>query len=147
MSAKKIAIMLTATLVLAALPAVAADTCPGAKSAATKSAGKACCETAVFTVPGLADEAVVKGLTTALAKQEGVLSAKADAEGGKFLVTFETAKTNSDAVTKAMTLASPEAKFDKVQAAAKDATEKHNCAGCPSKGSCPMGKGKAKDKS
>ncbi len=140
MSVKKLALLAIAAVVLAGLPAIAADTCPGAKAAAAKSGAKACCETAVYTVPGMADQAVVKDLVTALGKQTGVLSAKPEAETGKLLVTYETAKINRDDLTKAVVALSPDSKFEKVQPAAADATAKHDCSKCPGKGSCPKAK-------
>ena len=140
MSVKKLALLVTAAVMLAGLPAFAGDGCPGAKQAAAKGDAKACCETAVYVIPGLTDQAVVKSLTTELGKQTGVVSAKADAEAGKFLVTFESAKLSSDDLTKAVAKISPESKFEKVQPAAQDATAKHDCSKCPSKGSCAKAK-------
>jgi len=140
MSVKKLTLLVTAAVVLAGVPVLAADNCPGAKAAAAKSDAKACCETAVFAIPGMSDEAVVKNLTTTLGKRAGVVSAKADAEAGKFLVTFEPAKLSREDLTKVVATVAPESKFEKVQAAAANATAKHDCSKCPSKGSCPKAK-------
>ena len=90
---------------------------------------------AVFKVPNVGDEAVVKDLTKALAKQEGLLAAKADAEAGTFLITFETAKTNADALTAIVTKVSPESKLDAVRAADASAAG-HDCGKCPAKDTC-----------
>jgi hypothetical protein len=92
-------------------------------------------ETAVFEIAGLKDEAVVKKLTAALAEEAGVLSAKADAEAGRFLVTFEPGKTGPEALTKALAKAEPGAKLEKIQPADPKAA-KHDCGKCPSKSKC-----------
>jgi len=136
MSVKKLALLVTAAIVLAGLPAMAGGMCCPGDKAAAKADAKPCCETAVFAIQGLTDEAVVKNLTSELGKQTGVVSAKADVEAGKFLVTFESAKTSCDDVCKAVAKMSPESKFEKVQVAAMDATAKHDCSKCPSKGKC-----------
>ncbi|MBZ0266748.1 hypothetical protein K8I85_01205 [bacterium] len=96
-------------------------------------------QTAVFQVPDVAEEGVVQALTKALAKEEGLVSAKAEAEAGRFLVTFETARTNTDALAAAIVTVSPEAKLEMVKAA--EAKAAHDCGKCPSKSTC----GKAKD--
>ena len=125
---------LALALVLCTLPLAAGEKCETAvpaKAGAAKSA-----ETAVFAVPGLKDEAVVKSLTAALAKEPGVVSAKADAVTGKFIVTFEPGKTALPSLEKAMAKVAPASKLEKVGAAdAKDAT-KHDCGKCPSKSTC-----------
>jgi hypothetical protein len=92
-------------------------------------------ETAVFQVPDLKDEALVKKLTQSLAGLPGILAAKADAEAGKFLVTFEPGKTDSEALTRALAQAAPEAKLEKVQPADPKAAKK-DCGKCPSKDKC-----------
>ena len=92
-------------------------------------------QTAVFSVPNVGDEDVVKGLTKALAKQEGLLAAKADTEAKKFLITFESAKTNAEALTAIVTKISPEAKLDAVEVADAAAVG-HDCGKCPSKAAC-----------
>jgi hypothetical protein len=126
MSVKK---LLAAALVLVALGAFAGETATAPKEAAKGP------EVAVFAVPGLTDAALVKSLSASLAKEAGVVSAKADAEGGKFLVTFEPGKTTPEALGKALATVSPQAKFEKVQAA-DAAAAKHDCSKCPSKASC-----------
>jgi hypothetical protein len=121
--------LLAAALVLVALGAFAGETATAPKEAAKGP------EVAVFAVPGLTDAALVKSLSASLAKEAGVLSAKADAEGGKFLVTFEPGKTTPEALGKALATVSPQAKFEKVQPA-DPAAAKHDCGKCPSKASC-----------
>lgn len=118
----------TLTLALAALlalaivlPALAEDKAP---------------ETAVFAVPNLKDEAVVKDLAKALAKVKGVTAAKPDAEAGKFLVTFNPGKTDPDKLAAAVTKVSPEATFEGIQAADGKAADKSACGACPSKATC-----------
>jgi len=93
-------------------------------------------ETAVFAVPDLADAGLVKHLTQALAKHKGVVAAKADAEAGKFLVTFEPDRTSPEALTKVVAKVAPKAKFETVQAADGKAAGADPCGKCPSKASC-----------
>ncbi|MHB8079665.1 MAG: heavy-metal-associated domain-containing protein [Candidatus Krumholzibacteriia bacterium] len=93
-------------------------------------------ETAVFAVPDLADAGLVKNLTKALAKHEGVVAAKADAEAGKFLVTFEPGRTNPEALTKVVAKVAPKAQFETVQAADGKAAGADPCGKCPSKAGC-----------
>ncbi len=138
MPIKKLAIVALASLALCALPLMAGDTAP-AKSETPKVEAAKGPETAVFAVSGLKDEALVKNLNAALAKEAGVVAAKADAEGGKFMVTFEPGKTNPETLGKAIAKVSPNAKFEKVQGA-DPAAAKHDCGKCPSKAAC----GKAK---
>ena len=123
---------LVPALLLTAAVALAAD--------APKKEEVPVAQVAVFTVPNVGDEAVVKDLTKALAKQEGLLAAKADTEAGKFLITFETAKTSADALTAIVTKVSPEATLDAVQVADASAVG-HDCGKCPAKATC----GKAKE--
>jgi hypothetical protein len=132
---KKLALVTIAALLLAALPALAGDTVTTPVKNETAKGP----EIAIFAVPGLKDEALVKNLTSALAKDDGVVAAKADAEAGKFMVTFEPAKTTPEALTKTVVSISPESKFEKVQPA-DPAAAKHDCGKCPSKNKC----GKAK---
>lgn len=126
MSLKK---LVAAALVLVALGVFAGDAATAPKEAAKGP------EVAVFAVPGLTDAALVKSLSASLAKEAGVVAAKADAEGGKFLVTFEPGKTTPEALGKALATVSPQAKFEKVQPA-DAAAAKHDCGKCPSKASC-----------
>jgi copper chaperone CopZ len=115
-------LMLAALVALTAItPALAEDKAP---------------ETAVFAVPNLKDEAVVKDLAKALAKVKGVTAAKPDAEAGKFLVTFNPEKTNAEKLTAAVTKIAPEAKLEGVQAADGKAVENSACGACPSKATC-----------
>jgi copper chaperone CopZ len=115
-------VLVVAALALAAIaPALAEDKAP---------------ETAAFAVPNLNDEAVVKSLTGELAKVKGVVSAKADAAGGKFLVTFDPGKTNPEKLTKAVTKIAPEAKFAGVQPADGKAADQSACGKCPNKAGC-----------
>jgi hypothetical protein len=93
-------------------------------------------ETAVFAVPDLTDAALVKDLTKALAKHKGVIVAKADAEAGKFLVTFEPGKTSPKALTKVVAKVAPKAQFETVQAADGKAAGADPCGKCPSRASC-----------
>jgi hypothetical protein len=93
-------------------------------------------ETAVFAVPGLTDAALVKDLTKALAKHKGVVVAKADAEAGKFLVTFEPGQTSPKALTKIVAKVAPKAQFETVQAAEGKAAGGDACGKCPSKATC-----------
>ena len=134
MSFKKLAIVALASLVLAALPLFAGDAVPISTAAVKVEAAKGP-ETAVFAIPGLKDEALVKSLSSALAKESGIMAAKADAENGKFMVTFEPGKTNPETLGKALAKVSPEAKFEKVQGA-DPAAAKHDCSKCPSKSTC-----------
>lgn len=96
-------------------------------------------QTAVFVVPDVAEEGVVPQLTKALAKQEGLVTAKAETDAGRFLVTFETAKTNAEALTAVIVQVSPESKLEIVKAA--ETAGAHDCGKCPSRSTC----GKAKD--
>jgi len=134
MSVKKLAVVALASLVLATLPLFAEDAVP-ANTATMKVEAVKGPETAVFAIPGLKDEALVKNLNSALAKEVGIMAAKTDAENGKFMVTFEPGKTNPDTLGKALAKVSPEAKFEKVQAA-DPAAAKHDCSKCPSKSTC-----------
>jgi hypothetical protein len=92
-------------------------------------------ETAVYTVPHLDDAAVVKDLAGALARIKGVVAAKADSTGAKFLVTFSPDQTAPEALTAAVTKVSPEAKFEGVQAA-DGKVDNSACGKCPSKATC-----------
>lgn len=115
-------LMLAALVALTAIaPALAEDKAP---------------ETAVFAVPNLKDEAVVKDLAKALAKVKGVTAAKPDAEASKFLVTFNPEKTNPEKLTAAMAKIAPEAKFEGVQAADGKTVNNAGCGACPSKATC-----------
>lgn len=106
------------------------------KAATAPAAGPKGAETAVFAVPGLKDEAVVKSLTLALAKEPGVISAKADAAAGKFLVTFEPGKSGKASLEQAVAKVVPAARLEKIGPAdAKDAA-KADCGKCPSKATC-----------
>jgi len=134
MSFKKLAVVALASLVFAAMPLFAEDAVP-AGTATTKVEAVKGPETAVFAIPGLKDEALVKNLTSALSKEAGIMAAKADAENGKFMVTFEPGKTNPETLGKALAKVSPEAKFEKVQGA-DPAAAKHDCSKCPSKSTC-----------
>ena len=92
-------------------------------------------ETAVYAVPNLDKADLVKDLTKSLTKIKGVTAAKADAEAGKFIVTFNPEKTGPDALTAAVTKVVAEAKFEGVQAA-EGSGEKSGCGACPSKATC-----------
>ena len=107
------------------------DPATHAKAGATKGA-----ETAVFTVPGLKDDAVVKSLAASLAKEPGVVSAKPDAAAGKFLVTYDSGKTSTASLEKAMAKVAPASKLEKVGAADPKDAAKHDCGKCPSKSTC-----------
>lgn len=123
-------------LVLALVLALATFPLSAEKAATEQAAGAKGAETAVFAVPGLKDDAVVKSLTLALAKEPGVMSAKADAAAGKFLVTFEPGKTGKASLEQAMTRVVPAARLEKIGPAdAKDAA-KTDCGKCPSKATC-----------
>lgn len=128
MRIKYLAPVLGVFLLLAAT-AVLADEAP-AKDAAPAA------ETAVFAVPGLTDAALVKDLTKALAKHKGVVAAKADAEAGKFLVTFTPGRTSPEALTKIVAKVAPKAQFEAVQAADAKAAGGDPCGKCPSKAAC-----------
>jgi len=130
---KCLALVVLSTLVLAATPVLAGDGCPSAKAAAESPSVQSVHETAIFSVPQVADEATVKSLTMALAKQEGVISAKANSEGGTFQITFVTGKTNAETLAKAVAEVAPESKLEKVEPAT---VAKHDCSKCPSKASC-----------
>lgn len=92
-------------------------------------------ETAVYAVANLDKADMVKDLTKALTKVKGVTAAKADAEAGKFIVTFNPEKTNPDALTAVVTKVAADAKFEGVQAA-EGSGEKSGCGACPSKATC-----------
>ena len=62
-------------------------------------------------MPDLGDDSV-KRLTAALSKTEGIVSAKAESDKGRFLVTFETAKTDAEALTVLVTNVAPDAKLE-----------------------------------
>jgi hypothetical protein len=127
-----LALILTCTVLLAGSASLAADT--PAKDAAPAT------QVAVFAVPNLSDAAVVKDLNMALAKEKGILAAKAETETGKFLVTFETAQNSPEALTQVVTKVAPQAKLDGVRAADAKPAAHGDCGKCPSKSSC----GKAK---
>ena len=128
MRIKNLAPVLGILLLLLATAALA-DEAPARDAAPTA-------ETAVFAVPGLADAGLVKDLTKALAKHKGVVAAKADAEAGKFLVTFEPGKTSPEALTKVVAKVAPKAQFETVQAADGKAAGGDPCGKCPSKATC-----------
>jgi hypothetical protein len=134
MQFKKLAVVVLASLVLAALPLFAGDAVPAGAGTVKVEAAKGP-ETAVFAIPGLKDEALVKNLNSALAKEAGIMAAKADAENGKFMVTFEPGKTNPETLGKVLAVVSPDAKFEKVHAA-DPAAAKRDCSKCPSKSTC-----------
>jgi len=138
---KSLAFILTCTLILMGSASLAADT-PAKDTAPTKNTAPAtpATQTAVFAVPNLSDQAVVKDLNKVLAKEKGILSAKAETETGKFLITFETAHNSPEALTKVVTKVVPQAKLDGVRAADAKAAAHGDCGKCPSKSSC----GKAK---
>lgn len=123
------AAVLTLVLMLSAL-AVVAET-PAPAKAETPAA-----ETATYTVPGLDQEATLKSLSKSLKDLSGIVSARADAEGGTFAVTFEPGKTNPDEILKAVNTVAPEAKLKGVGSADPKAAAKHDCGKCPSKSSC-----------
>jgi len=124
--------LLVPVLLLSFAVAVAEDAAPQEETPAL--------QTAVFAVPTVGDEAVVKKLTAALAKQEGLVSAKAEIEAKQFLVTFETGKTDGEALAAIVTEVVPDAKLETVKTAEPKAAA-HDCGKCPSKSTC----GKAKD--
>jgi len=132
MRIKSLAFILAGALFLSATASLAADT-PAKDSAPTA-------QTAVFSVPKLSDEAVVKDLTKALAKEKGIIAAKAETETGKFLVTFESAKNSPETLTRIVTKVAPQAKLDGVRAADTKAAAHGDCGKCPSKSSCPKSK-------
>ncbi len=131
--------MRTKILVLSAaitmlLPAAAAVVF--AEDAPAKESAPAA-QTAIFAVPNLADGAVVKELAQALAKEKGVVAARAETESGKFLVTFESGKTCPGTLTAAVTKVAPEAKLEGVREADAKEAARSGCGKCPSKASCP----------
>jgi len=138
MRSTSLALILACTLILMGSASLAADT-PAKDAAPTKNAAPAA-QTAVFVVPNLSDAAVVKDLNKALAKEKGILSAKAETETGKFLVTFETAQNSPEALTRVVTKVVPEAKLDTVRAADAKPAAHGDCGKCPSKSSCPNAK-------
>ncbi len=129
-------IVTTLTCVLAFAVLARAEDAPKQDEAPVPAA-----KTAVFAVPDLGEESVKK-LTAALAKAEGLLTAKADAEKGRFLVTFDTAKTDADAIAAVVTKVAPDAKLETVEVADAKAAGP-DCGKCPSRSSC----GKAKSTS
>jgi len=123
-------------LVLALVFALASFPLAAEKAAPSQAEGAKGAETAVFSVPGLKDEAVVRSLTVALAKEPGVVSAKADAAAGKFLVTFEPGKTGKASLEKAVSKVVPAARLEKVGPADEKDAAGHDCGKCPSKATC-----------
>lgn len=121
-------------VVTAALALLVLSSAVGFADTAARPADKGS-EKAIFAVPGLGKEAIVKSLTSALAKEAGVLAAKADAAGGKFVVTFEPGKTGVEALSKIVAGVVPQAKLEKVEAADQKAA-KPDCGKCPSKAKC-----------
>jgi len=93
-------------------------------------------ETAVYAVPHLTEGSTVKDLAGALSGIKGVVAAKPDSAGAKFLVTFSPDKTAPDALTAAVTKVAPEAKFEGVKAADGKAADQSACGKCPSKATC-----------
>ncbi len=137
MRVKSLLFILTSTLLLTATASFAGDA-PAQDAAPAQAAPYA--QTAIYSVPNLSDAAVVKDLTKALAKEEGIITAKAEAEAGKFLVTFETAKTSPETLTKVVTKVAPEAKLDAVHEASAKPAAQGDCGKCPSRSSCPKSK-------
>ncbi len=132
MRVTSLAFILASALFLTATVSLAADT-PAKDSAPAA-------QTAVFSVPNLSDGAVVKSLTKALAKEKGIIAAKAEAEAGKFLVTFDTSKNSPEALARVVTKVAPEAKLDGVHNADTKAATHGDCGKCPSRSSCPKSK-------
>jgi hypothetical protein len=93
-------------------------------------------ETAVFSVPGLSDQALIKNLAGALSKHEGVVSAKIEAQEGRCLITFDPGKTNPEALTKTVSAVAPESKLESTRPTEGKAGEGDACGKCPSKSSC-----------
>jgi len=93
-------------------------------------------EIAIYTVPGLDQEVLLKSLSKSLADKPGVMSAQADKAKGTFAVTFETAKINPDQILKALASVAPETKLQGVAPAGEQAAATHDCGKCPHHASC-----------
>ncbi|MEW5764443.1 MAG: hypothetical protein ACOYXN_04490 [Acidobacteriota bacterium] len=93
-------------------------------------------ETAVFEVAKLSQGTVVKDLAGALAKEPGVVKAKADLDQGLFSVTFEHGKTNPEVLAKVVNAVAGESKLKEVVAAPGGAKAASGCGACPSRSTC-----------
>ncbi|MEW6758513.1 MAG: hypothetical protein AB1347_09860 [Acidobacteriota bacterium] len=105
--------------------ALAADPAPAAAQ-----------ETAVFEIAKLSQGTVVKDLAGALAKEPGVIKAKADMDQGLFSVTFEPGKTNPETLAKLVSGVAGEAKLKEVVAVPAGAKAASGCGACPSRSAC-----------
>jgi hypothetical protein len=89
---------------------------------------------ATYKVPDL-DEALSKDFIKALAKLEGIISAKPAIDAGTFSVTYEPAKTDPRKIEALLAQLAPESKLDKVGLA--DATHSEDdCGKCPLRKKC-----------
>ncbi len=116
-------LLLSATMLAGAV--LAADPAPAAAQ-----------ETAVFEVAKLSQGTVVKDLAGALAKEPGVIKAKADMDQGLFSVTFEPGKTNPEALAKVVSAVVGESKLKEVVGATGGAKAATGCGACPSRSAC-----------
>lgn len=140
-----LALLLTAAIAWADAPekAAAADkAAPAGAAAEAAPAAAPAAQTAVFAVPDLGDAALVKKLNAALAKHDGVVAAKPEAEAGRFLVTFDAGKTTAEALAQVVAQAAPQAKLEGVQAADPKSAAHGDCGKCPSRATCQQGKSK-----
>ena len=88
---------------------------------------------ATYKVPGM-DDAVAKQLTLALAGRDGVVSAKADVEGGLFKVTYSSGCPHS--MEAALKKVAADTALEGVTNRTGDAPVKSGCGSCPNKNTC-----------
>ena len=124
MKISKITILGVAVLLLTSLNASAADDPAPADSP----------HAAVFKVPALSED-LSKNFIKALAKADGIISAKPDLEEGTFSVTYEPAKTDTKKIEAVLAQLAPEVTFDKVQPA-DPAHASSDCSKCPHHKTC-----------
>ena len=122
-------------MLIAASPLQANDkSCPS--EAKSNGAEKSTYTAATYTVPDLT-KTVAKGLSKAIAKEPGLVSAKPDLQAKTFTVIFEPGQTTSKSILAALKKKAPDAAFS--QEAAVEAV-KTGCGKCPNRLSCPSKK-------
>lgn len=93
-------------------------------------------EVATYKVPQMDDE-LVKELTGSLSRHKGVVSARADTEGGLFHVTFRPGESSPDDIGRALAAVDAGIVLEGVKAAgAGTAAAPHDCGSCPMKHTC-----------
>jgi len=134
MRLSRVVAVLMLFILCAAGVAAAADE---AKSASKVPADR---EVAVYAVPKLMEGTVLKDLAKALADAPGVLLAQVDKEKGTFNVTFETKKTDPEALLKTIQTVSKDATLEAITAADGKSPAGKDCGKCPHSKACPSTK-------